>query len=434
MLQYILALLTILIYLICIVRKPSVQTYVLYVILVMPLINAKILPLAYGFVKAFDVITLLTLLILSKEFLSVSYKINHKLYLIFGLLFISITFLSGLYSEFKFAVYYNYYPLFTVFIFLRFLYVFYQTEKNHSKLLDAFKFSYAIALLFIVLQVVFGVQVSLYPEIGLNVFDEGTGITRYPGIFAESQFNGQYLALGAFVFLQKRTDRIFKNQYFNYGTFAFSIICLLLAGSRSAMGGFLIGLILIFLLSNIQVKVIGISLGISAVVLLYMIAPDNGIFSRADNLGDDLNFRQSIWEETYQIIKDKPILGIGLGNFENYTSKHKQNLYLEIEPGVYLYFTQPENGYLKILVEHGILAFIIFCLFFIIPFFKIASHIFYKAAKQNAIYIVAGLLSWLTAFNTVYSLSDYRILIVVSIFIFYLVTVTPIEIKKNTFQ
>lgn len=431
MLQYVLAFLTVTTFVALFIKRPNVETYILFVITLMPLMNAKILPLAYGFVKTFDVITLLALLILNKEFLLANNKIIHKLYLILGLLFITITLLSGLNSEFKFANYYNYYPIFTIPIFLRFLFVFYSTEENRLKLISAFKLSYTFFLLFIFLQVIFGLQVSIYGSIGVNVFDEETGVTRYPGFFAESQFSGQYLALGSFVFLQKQTDSIFKKLYFNYIGFACSIVFMLLAGSRSAMGGFLIGVSLIFLLSNIKVKVIGISLGISAIALLYLLVPNNGIFSRTDNLGDDLGFRQSIWKETYEIIKNKPVLGIGLGNFENYTSKYNQSLYLEAEPGVFIYFTQPENGYLKILVEHGVLAFAIFLLFFISLLLKIGIHLFYKSANQNAIYIVAGLLSWLTAFNTVYSLSDYRILLAVSIFLFYLAQVTPEGIKKG---
>lgn len=432
MLQYVLAFLTVLSFVALFIRRPNVETYILFVITVLPLINTKILPLAYGFVKTFDIISLIALLFISKEFLLVNNKITHKLYLILGVLFISITLLSGLNSEFKFTNYYNYYPLFTIPIFLRFLFVFCRTKENRLKVLSAFKLSYSLALLFVFLQVIFGVKVSFYGDIGLNVLDEATGVIRYPGFFAESQFHGQYLALGSFVFLQKQTDKLFKKQFYNYIGFACSIICLLLAGSRSAMGGFFIGMIFIFLLSNLQIKVIGVSLGIVAIALLYLLVPDNGIFSRADNVGDDLDFRQSIWKETYEIIKEKPVLGLGLGNFENYTEKYNQNLYLEIEPGVYLYFTQPENGYLKILVEHGALVFFIFLLFFILPVFKIASHIFYKCAKQNAIYIAAGLLSWLTAFNTVYSLSDYRILLAVSIFIFYLVNVDPDGFNKNS--
>ena len=125
------------------------------------------------------------------------------------------------------------------------------------------------------------------------------------------------------------------------------------------------------------------------------------------------------------------MLGIGLGNFKDYTAKYNQNLYLEIEPGVYEYFTQPENGYFKILVEHCVIAFIIFCLFFILPFLKIARHIFFKSVRPHSIYVVASLLSWLTSFNTVYSLSDYRILISISIFVLYLINVSPEVIKKT---
>ena len=423
MLQYILALLTILVFMVLFFRKPQVGTYVLYVLTVLPLMNAKILPLNYGFVKTFDVITIVAFIFLFKEFLTFRRKIHYKTYLILGSLFCSITLISGVYSEFGFTNYYNYYPIFSIFIFVRFVFIFCREKLNRWKVLDAFKMAYMVALVFMALQLVFGHQITLYSDVGLNVFDEDAGITRYQGIFGDSQFNGQFLGMGSFIFLILKNKISLKNRYLNYLGFAVSIICLLLAGSRSAVGGFLVGLLFLFILSNLRVKIYSITVGLVAIAALYLIAPDNAIFARADNLGNDFDFRQSIWEETYGMIEENTILGVGLGNFQDYTTKYSQDLYLELSPAVFTYFTQPENGYLKILVEHGVVVFVIFGMFFMLPFFKIAQHIFSQSVSPNALYLVAALGSWLTAFNTVYSLSDYRILLTVALFLFYLIVV-----------
>lgn len=432
MLQYILALITIIVFVVLIVRKPQVETYILFVLTVLPLMDTKILPLEYGFIRTFDVVTILALLVLNKDFLILDQKIQHKTYLVLGILFCCFTIISGLHSEFGFATYYDYYPILTIFIFIRFLFIYCNhSTKQQWLALNALKKGYVIALAFMTAQLLFGIQISLYSNIGLNVFNEDTGLIRYPGIFSESQFNGQFLAMGSFIFLILKKNIYQKNRYLNYFGFGISVSYLLLAGSRSALGGFIVGMAFLFLLSNIRVKLYGIIVGIISLAALFIVAPDNGIFSRADNLGDDFDFRQSIWAETHEIIKEKPLLGIGLGNFQEYTLKHNQGLYLEISPGEFLYFTQPENGYLKILVEHGGLAFVTFFLFFIIPFYKIAQHIFWQIENKNVLYLIAALGSWLTAFNTVYSLSDYRILLTVTTLLFYLIHGFMIENKTK---
>lgn len=155
-----------------------------------------------------------------------------------------------------------------------------------------------------------------------------------------------------------------------------------------------------------------IAMGIVGAITFLILAPQLDIFNRSKNLSDDFLFRESIWEETIDIVKENPFLGIGIGNFENYTTKYNQNLYLEIETGEILFFDQPENGYLKILVEHGVLVFAIFLLFLLLPLTK--NLISYRHKEnQWVVFIMASFVSWLVSFSTVYSISDYRLLIVV---------------------
>lgn len=423
MLQYILALLTFLVFVVLIFRKPQVETYVLFVLYAFPFLNLKLLPVYLGYIRVFDAISIVGLLVLFKYFISFSSPSKYSVYAILGILFCVFTIISGLQAEFGFENYFFYYPIFTTFIFVRFLFIFCRDRLHQWKVLDAFKIAYISALLFMTLQFIFGLEVTLTSDIGTNVFNEDTGVIRYQGIFGDSQFNGQFLAMGSFIFLILQQNISLKKRRLNYLGFAIAILYLFLAGSRSGMGGFLVGILFLFMLSSVRIKIYGITLGLTALAAIYLVAPDNAIFARADNLGNDFDFRQSIWEETYGIIQENPILGIGLGNFQDYTTKYNQSLYLEESPGVFTYFTQPENGYLKILTEHGVLAFTIFCFFFILPFSKIAKHVFWQSVNPNALYLVAALGSWLTAFNTVYSLSDYRILLTVALFLFYLIVV-----------
>ncbi|WP_423997243.1 O-antigen ligase family protein [Maribacter sp. IgM3_T14_3] len=423
MLLYVLALLTFLIFTVLFYRKPKVETYVLFVIYALPFLDLKIIPVYLGYLRVFDAITLVGFIFLFKEFIFFSRPLKYSGYFILGLLFFILSVISGLNAEFGFSNYFFYYPIITVFIFLRFLFISFENNFDHWKIINAFKTAYIFALFFMTLQFMFGLKFTLTPDIGVNVFNEDTGVTRYQGIFGDSQLNGQFLAMGSFMFLLFQQNISLQKKYLNYCGFTLGVVYLILAGSRSAVGGFLVGLLLLFLLSNLRVKVYGLVLGFIAIASLFLFAPDNAIFSRSGNLSNDLDFRQSIWEETIIIIENHPFLGVGLGNFQEFTSKYNQDLYLEIAPGEFLFFTQPENGYLKILAEHGIIAFALFSLFFIIPFLNVTKGIFFSSVNKKTYFLIAALCSWLVAFNTVYTLTDYRILLLIALILFFTIVV-----------
>ncbi|WP_282117767.1 O-antigen ligase family protein [Maribacter aquivivus] len=438
MLQYVLALLTILFFMVLIFRKPTVKTYVLYILIVLPLIDSKILPLAYGFVRVFDVITLVALILFYKDIFTFNLSNNTRWgLLILTICFWTFTLLSNFYSEFGFGNYYLLYQLFSVFIYTRLIIVYCnQNWENRYKVVQAFKTGFTIALIFMALQIVFGLDVRI-TGLGPNVYSESTGLIRYPGVFGESQYNSQFLAMGSFIFLVLKPNISLNNKLLNYLGFITAVIFIFFAGGRSALGGFIVGLLILFFMLKPRFKVIGIFAGIIMITFYLMVSPKSGVFSRADNLGDDLEFRQEIWSETYTIIKEHPILGIGFGNFKPYISKYHQELYLEITPGEFTYFNQPENGYLKILVEQGIIAFSIFVWFIIIAISRVIWYLIQKTIEKNSIYFLSALTAWLVAFNTVYSLLDYRLLTMVGFFITMMImyarnTIETKFIKYNT--
>lgn len=430
MLEYIFAFFTILIYMVLIIRKPKVETVVLYVLTVLPLMNTKILPLAYGFVKTFDVITVMSFVIFFKQFFTFEKSSTSWSLLTLTILFWILTLLSSINSEFGFNNPHLLYQVFTIFIYTRFLIIYCSKNwENRYKLINAFKTGFIAALFFMGLQMVIGLKFSI-TGLGPNVYDPSTGLIRYPGVFADSQYNSQFLAMGSFVYLVYR--KYYSNLNLNYLAFIVTIVFLILAGGRSALGGFLIGLFILFLNSSSQVKLYGVLAGVIFLGAFILVAPQSGLFSRADNLGDDLAFRQEIWKETYEIIKEKPLLGIGFGNFKPYTTKYHNDLYLEITPGEYSYFNQPENGYLKILVEQGSLVFAIFLLFILTAITRTSMGLYFKKIDENSIFYLAALASWLVSFNTVYSLLDYRILTMVGTLItmLSLTTRNTINLKK----
>jgi len=423
MLQYVIALIAIIVFVFLIIRKPTIETYVLFVFYSLPFINTKILPLEYGFVKTFDVVTVIALLVFLKEFLSFNKKFNNWIYVILTLLFWAITLLSKINSEYPNTDIYLLYPVFTIFIFSRFMFLYIKGNNNlFFKVIPALKTSLIFILGFMTLQVIFGLSFTFYTALGQNTFNEATGLIRYPGMFSESQYNGQFLALSSFVFLIKDKLKNQRENHLTYFGFILFFTAIVLAGSRSALGGFVLGCVFLVLISSIRIKIFAVVSLLFGSLVFYLYKPDSGIFGRAENMGDDLSFRQSIWTETAGIIKIHPFLGIGFGNFESYLMKYHQDLYLQIESGGELmYFTQPENGYLKILVEQGYVAFIIFILFLLIPILKnIYLALLNKLPKYKG-FIMASLISWVVAFNTVYSFLDYRLLLMVTIFTIILI-------------
>ncbi len=417
MLQYVIALVSILTFIVLIFKKPTVETYVLFVVSALPFIDTKILPLDYGFVKVYDVVSVLSVVIFFKEFISFKPSGKGKIYVILVILFWVFLLLSKMNSAYPTNNLYYLYQPFTIFIFTRFLLIYLKKENALLKFVTAFKRSVIFLAAVIFLQLIFGVEVSYHSGLNPNVVSESTGLIRYPSLFNDSQTCGQFLAMGSFSLLFNPSISS-KKRNMHFIGFAFCLVAIFLAGSRSAILGFAIALIFLFLFQPLKIKIIGVSLLVIASVLLVVISPKEGVFSRTENISEDYLFRKSIWEETQEIVAQYPVLGIGLGNFQKYIKKNKQDLYLQVEDGGdFLYFDQPENGYLKVLVEQGYSGFILFILLLTLPTIKVISRAIKKEIKLMNILPVAGFLSWAVAFNTVYSLFDYRILIAVATYL-----------------
>lgn len=420
MLQYIIALIGILSFGYFVFKKPTIETYVLFVTYGLCLINTKILPLEYGLVRFFDVVSIVALLLFFKEFISFKTDGKGRIYLILVVLFWFFIILGKINSQFPFNNLQFTYQAFTIFIYTRFLLLYLAQKKdNLHKFITAFQFTISAMVLVVFIQVIVGLEFSYFSGVGSNIVDENTGTIRYPGLFSDSQTSGQFLALGSFSLLLFKPNITIHKKQLQYLTFIFAILAILLAGSRSALGGWLLGMVVVFFFQSTKVKTTIILVGIIAFTALLLISPKGGgIFSRTDSISNDLLFRQSIWEETGGIIEQYPMLGIGLANFQKYIKTYHQDLFLITESGGDLiYFHQPENGYLKILVEHGYIGFFIFISLIILPLFKCLKRIVNGTMAKEMIYPIAGIISWAVAFNTVYSLIDYRMLLAVAAYV-----------------
>ena len=420
MLQYILAFLSICTFGYFIFKRPTVETYVLFVAYTLPFIDTKILPLAYGFVKVFDVVTVISLVLLFKDFISFKASRRGKVYVILVVLFWAFLLLSKINSAYPSNNLYFMYQPFTIFIFTRFLLVYLEQKRIAlHRFISAFQLSVAILAGVVFVQLVLGPHFSYITDFNSNVVNADTGLIRYPGLFQDSQTCGLFLSMGSFSLLYFRTDINLKKKKLYFLTFLLTTIAIFLAASRSALGGFGIGIFLIVLFQNSRIKLIAASIGIVLGLLLFILQPKEGIFSRTESISEDFLFRKSIWEETGDIIEQYPLLGIGFGNFQKYIRRYKQDLYLQTESGGdFYYFNQPENGYLKILVEQGYLGFLIFIALILTPIISVILNVKIGWAEKQIMSLIpiAAVLAWAIAFNTNYSLLDYRILVAVGTF------------------
>ncbi|MVN90603.1 O-antigen ligase family protein [Mucilaginibacter aquatilis] len=392
----------------------NVQSCLLFVLTLLPLMDLKVTNEAWGGFKVFDVICLYSLVFLLKEFTVINHYNPNGFYFFLFVLFAAIVLLGGLASEFPSRAYLNFFKVLPIFVFARFfLTECYKDPTFHKKAVNGLKIAYVGALSFLLIQSVVGLRFTFYPQLSPNTIDPIFKIIRYPGVFYDSQASGQYLALGSFLFLYVDKAASRKVHLLNYLVFVLAIAGISLAGSRAAFGGFALGLIMVFFMAARQYRVYGLVAVVVGYLIFSFVSLQTGVFDRTKNLSEDFLFRQSIWKEAFEISKKHPLLGIGSGNYQNYVIRHAQGQYLEVENGQLVYFDQPENGYLKIMSELGFIGFGIFVLFLIIPFLKGFIYYIKGIYNSNVAFFMAGLISWAIAFNTVYSIYDYRILIMV---------------------
>jgi len=395
----------------------------------LPLMDLKITSEAFGGFKVFDAICFYALLFFFKAFITINLNKRNNFYLLLFLLLAIIILLGGLSSEFPARTWLSLIKVLPIFIFARFLLTeCYNDSAFFSKAITALKTSYVIAILFLVVQRLVGLKFTFYPGLSPNTFDPVFNLIRYPGVFFDAQAHGQFLAMGSFLFLYIDKNASRRNIILNYTFFLLAIVGIDMAGSRAAFGGFAVGLAIVILIAARNYRIYAFAALAIAYFLFSSLSLHANLFDRTKNLSDDFLFRKNIWKEALDISWKHPYLGIGANNYQNYVIRHNQDQYLEIEDGQLVYFDQPENGYLKIMVELGFTGFIVFSLLLLVPLFKGLWLYFMRVCDKYIVFFIASLVSFLIAFNTVYSIYDNRLLIMVASMV---VLIVAYPVKRN---
>lgn len=321
------------------------------------------------------------------------------------------------------------------------IFVFFRSAVSYLNEKDGFErlvrwLSVAVIILFI------GVLIDRFAHINLTLGGgnpnqylllKGELIRRAGGFFQDPQKSAQFFGcVAAFLFPLLIRQR-FPGQLSKLAGIAFliSLAGILLSGSRMALIAVLvvIPLSMTFLSRSSGVIRFLILFGTmtAALTVASMVPLDSWaallpsqITARFETLGESLEFRMHIWFDTWKMFADQPLWGIGPGSFRDYlrtTNPTSLGFYgLGALTGEEYIPDQPENGYLKILYEGGIIG--SFCALILVwaalrkGISQALSSSSGEAAQTEALAALAGLAVFGITFLTLFTPSDEKNVVV----------------------
>jgi O-antigen ligase len=237
----------------------------------------------------------------------------------------------------------------------------------------------------------------------------------------DSQLNSQFLGMLSFLFLINFRN-ILKPALSNFVLFTLVIIAVFFSGGRSGFLGFAAGFVFLLLFFGRRMMYF-IGIGALAVMAAMPFMSDSFVlFRRIDTFDDSYVFRAYIWKEAYDIYLRHQLLGIGFGNYENYVNRYSSDQYYVLKDNTILLLDQPENGYLKVLTEIGAIGFVISFLLILLPVAKAIYAHLKRRGNYLALFFIASILCWVVSFNSLYTLTDRRIVILLTSLVCFIIT------------
>lgn len=387
----------------------SNRLYIQYILLVYPLMAIDLMPSILS-TNIFSFTTLVFLILFYKK-TPLSENNGKNIYRIY-ILALSIVLIGGLIlAESLTSTTLTYLMEYTsIFIFSKVLIDECLLDRKFIfEAVNCLKITLFVSLLFMGGQLIIGPSFTIAKSPNINVLS-GMHI-RYTSFFQDPQKFGQFLSACSFLFLIKSSINR-KWDIINYVLLFLSVVSIFLTGGRGALGGWLLGILLLIVLGEARYRIPVILSLVVIGAVAYNYSSSFAMFQRGTNLSDSYEFRYAIWQDAFKIFTDNPFLGVGIGNYANYVSVHNPDQYW-ISDNVITFFDHPESGYLKFLTEFGALGFIIILLMIFTPLYK-GIVLYFKTHKSFHLLLSASLITWLVGFYTVYSLGDIRILILVS--------------------
>jgi O-antigen ligase len=173
-------------------------------------------------------------------------------------------------------------------------------------------------------------------------------------------------------------------------------VCVVLTYSRGGIGGMVFSLAVLAATLGRKRKTALLAAVCGMVIVFLILSADEGkVAGHVENLvdGTDMSalLRAEVWNDTASIIKAFPGMGVGLGGFETAFTYFKSN-------DVQMNFFQPENDYLYILAEGGLVGFSLAAAFILLYFietwgkFRKRTDRFSRSVYAGSVSGLAGLL------------------------------------------
>jgi hypothetical protein len=407
--------------------KCTREAYILFTVYFFPLMSLGVTSEAFGGLKIFDALSYFSFIFFIQDFFIISKK--NKIYFYLFNLLIVILFVGSLHSEFIKHSLLTLLSVFPIFIFSRLLIKELSINPElRRKIIWGFQLSFFIGIIFMTAQILVGLQFTFYPDLNPNI-TTSEGI-RYPGFFADAQVNALFFAMMSFLFLINFKN-ISKPGAIHFFLFGSALVAMFFSGGRAAFLGVCMGLVFLLLFFSWRLKYF-ITLSTLAVLAVIPFLKDSFVlFQRLGGFNESYQFRSYIWKEAYEIYTNHQFLGIGIGNYKDYVERYSSDQYYVLEDNSILVMDQPENGYLKILTEAGLLGFMISFLFIILPVAKALYGHFAVKKNYMTLLFIAPIVCWLVSFNSLYTLSDRRIEILLVSLICFIIAKGVEPVKKD---
>ena len=171
------------------------------------------------------------------------------------------------------------------------------------------------------------------------------------------------------------TNKNLKSFILSSLTIMLGILTIIFAQSTGALGGVICGLLFLLFYYNRTRKITLIAIIIFLIVIL--LSPFSSFkqkinYQKLDLNSTSLEIRLNQWSETLKMLRDNPILGVGLANYQNKFKPYHQFEFIEI-------FLYPHNIFLNFWSEIGLLGLMAF-IWLIVVFFVYG----FKKLKESA--------------------------------------------------
>lgn len=162
------------------------------------------------------------------------------------------------------------------------------------------------------------------------------------------------------------------------------VICLLLTKSRSAWLATLLGLVVIGVIRIAGGQRPATSQRLAVIAVVSLVALTSALFAAIGifdidivaQAGRSLAFRLEYWQATLAMIADYPLLGIGVGNFQEYYTAYKL-------PQASETIADPHNFTLEIAASAGVPAFVAFVAIFVASAFALRRDVGQRELEET---------------------------------------------------